>query len=120
MSIDQYKTYVTCMLWMKIFYKVNEKLLENKIMNNANIHVKICDNNECIYENNNSLDLSGNNLTGVISSLKDIQIKINDFISSLVNKQDDSVNVENRLTSESDSDFESEIEVNPKKCKLID
>lgn len=64
-------------------------------MNSTSVHVKICESNECVYENN-SVELSTNTLTGVISCLKDMQIKINDFITILVKKQDGSIYVESK------------------------
>ena len=89
-------------------------------MSGTNVHVKIGENDACIFENNNTVESSASNLSGLISCLKDTQLKINDFLTSLVEKRDGSASVQNRLTSDSDSDFEEEIELNPKKCKLID
>ncbi|CAL7949695.1 unnamed protein product [Xylocopa violacea] len=91
-------------------------------MNGGNISVKICETDKCIYESNNIIKLNANNLTDLITYLKGTQIEINDFLTSLVDKEDSLVDAKskwkNRLTSESDSDFEAEIEVNPKKSKL--
>lgn len=87
-------------------------------MTDTIVNVKISENNGCIYEDNSSVTLNENNLSGLISCMKQSQIKINNFLTSLIEKQD--VSAANRLTSESESDFEEEIEVNPKKCKLID
>ncbi|KOC64691.1 hypothetical protein WH47_00194 [Habropoda laboriosa] len=89
-------------------------------MSSPSINVKIYETDKCIYENNNNVALNANNLSGLISCLKDTQIEINDFLTSLVEKQDSSVNTENQLISESDSDFDGEIEINPKKSKLMD
>lgn len=82
------------------------------------LHVKICENDKCIYENINNVAINTNNLSGLIFCLKDTQIEINDFLTGLVEKQNSSINVKNRLASENESDFEEEIEVNSKKSKL--
>ncbi|CAK9822678.1 hypothetical protein ANTRET_LOCUS1160 [Anthophora retusa] len=89
-------------------------------MTSPSISVKIYETDKCIYENNNNVALNANNLSGLISCLKDTQIEINDFLTSLVEKQDSSVNTENQSASESDSDFDGEVEINPKKSKLMD
>lgn len=89
-------------------------------MSGTSVQIKICESDKCIYENNNSVTLNANNLSGLISCLKDTQIEINDFLTSLVEKRQSPVDTRNRLSSESDSDFEDEIEVNPKKSKLTD
>lgn len=58
-------------------------------MNNTSIHVQIYKSVKCIYEKNNSVDAS--NLNHLISCLNATQIEINDFLTSLVEKQDSSV-----------------------------
>ncbi|XP_024225063.1 uncharacterized protein LOC100750203 [Bombus impatiens] len=89
-------------------------------MNNTSIHVQIYKSDKCIYEKNNSVDAS--NLNHLISCLNATQIEINDFLTSLVVEQGSSIDtgILDRLASESDSDFENEVEVNPKKSKLTD
>lgn len=87
-------------------------------MSDTSIQVKIYKTDKCIYENNNNV--VPNNLNSLISCLKNTQIEINDFLTSLIKSQDSSDNTENQLVSESDSDFEDEIQVNPKKSKLTD
>lgn len=58
-------------------------------MNNTSIHVQIYKSVKCIYEKNNSVDAS--NLNHLISCLNATQIEINDFLTSLVEKQDSSI-----------------------------
>lgn len=87
-------------------------------MSDTSIQIKIYKTDKCIYENNNNVVLNANNLNSLISCLKNTQIEINDFLTSLIKNQDSSDNTENQLVSESDSDFENEIQVNPKKSKL--
>lgn len=65
--------------------------------------------------------LNANNLGSLISCLKDTRLEVNDFLTSLVEEQRCSTDAGDRLTSESDTDFEDEVEVvNPKKSKLTD
>lgn len=90
-------------------------------MNGTSVHVKIFKADKCIYENNNSVVLNANNLGSLISCLKDTRLEVNDFLTSLVEEQRCSTDAGDRLTSESDTDFEDEVEVvNPKKSKLTD
>lgn len=63
-------------------------------MNNTSIHVQIYKSVKCIYEKNNSVDAS--NLNHLISCLNATQIEINDFLTSLVEKQDSSVDAESK------------------------
>lgn len=65
-------------------------------MNDTNVRVKVCKSDRCIYENNNTIELNANNLSGLITCLKDTQIEINDFLTSLVEKHDDPANVESK------------------------
>lgn len=84
------------------------------------VRVKISEADKCIYENNNCLAPGANNLCDLISCLKDTQVEINDFLTSLVERQSSSAKSENQATSDTDSDFEDEVEVIPKKSKLAE
>nr|XP_031833627.1 uncharacterized protein LOC116427434 [Nomia melanderi] len=90
-------------------------------MTGTTLTVKISENDKCVYENNSNIEPSENNLSSLILSLKQTQIKINDFLTSIIEEQDSLANSEllDLPRSESESDFDEEIEVNPKKCKLI-
>lgn len=56
-------------------------------MNDTSVHVKIFKADKCIYENNNSVVLNGNNLVSLISCLKDTRLEVNNFLTSLVEEQ---------------------------------
>lgn len=65
-------------------------------MSDTSIEVKIYKTDKCIYENNNNVVLNANNLNSLISSLKNTQIEINDFLTSLIKNQDSSDNTESK------------------------
>lgn len=65
-------------------------------MSDTSIQVKIYKTDKCIYENNNNVVLNANNLNSLISSLKNTQIEINDFLTSLIKNQDSSDNTESK------------------------
>lgn len=56
-------------------------------MNGTSVHVKIFKTDKCVYENNNSVVLNANNLSSLISCLKDTRLEVNDFLTSLVEEQ---------------------------------
>lgn len=57
-------------------------------MTGTTLNVKISENDKCIYENNSNIEPSENNLSGLILSLKQAQIKINNFLTSIIKEQD--------------------------------
>lgn len=65
-------------------------------MSDTSIQVKIYKTNKCIYENNNNVVLNANNLNSLISCLKNTQIEINDFLTSLIKNQNSSDNRESK------------------------
>lgn len=82
---------------MKIFRYVNGEYSKYCIkMSDTSIQVKIYKTDKCIYENNNNVVLNANNLNSLISSLKNTQIEINDFLTSLIKNQDSSDNTESK------------------------
>lgn len=83
---------------------------------------KIYEENECVYDNKESADLTVNNLSNLISWLKNTKIEINEFLTGLVEKREGpvSINDENELTDEeSNSDSTKEVKVSSKKRKLV-
>lgn len=65
-------------------------------MSDTSIQVKIYKTDKCIYENNNNVVLNANNLNSLISCLKNTQIEINDFLTSLIKNQNSSDNRESK------------------------
>ncbi|KAK0182835.1 hypothetical protein PV327_000929 [Microctonus hyperodae] len=91
-------------------------------MVDTNIRVQILKNDRCIFNESSKNSNDTNNIAGLITNLKVMQERVNNFITTLietternVSDEDGPNDSENDIT---DDDSEEDEQVNPKKCKL--
>ncbi|XP_035724096.1 uncharacterized protein LOC118442516 [Vespa mandarinia] len=88
-------------------------------MDSAGISVKVFQDNKNIYENYSEYS-NVNDLNDVICNIRNIQGKINDFLTQLLQENTSTDKKNHMAVSDTDSNSTDEdVEVGPKKCKLI-
>lgn len=91
-------------------------------MNATGVEVKIYDEGVCVYEHE-AIQSNENDLRTLLQHLRDVQSKVNVFLTTLIQQQD-AISGDQKTSRSISSDIardsieEEEEEVNPKKCKL--
>ncbi|XP_028050667.1 uncharacterized protein LOC114253771 [Monomorium pharaonis] len=98
-------------------------------MNVTGVRIRIYDEERCIHEHDTIWSDGKSDLGTLMQNLRDVQLEVNDFLTTLIQQQDVSINEtvtrSIALDTESDSveeteeeDEEGETQTNSKKCKL--
>lgn len=89
------------------------------MVNPENIVARICENSRCVFNFTEGLE-TPTDLNCLIDQLENAKLKVNEYLTGLVERQIENEIQEDKLSSDSECSLPEDSDINPKRSKLVD